>query len=298
MIVSKMSSKPMMGYAGRGFTLVELLLIIALVAMIAAILAPVFQPSPAHRSSCISNVKQCTLGVLQYYQDYDECAPSGVIIPAGQVCAGIRIPGRGWAGEVYPYLKNTQVYKCPDDPTRSDATKTPPWTAISYGMNRNVANKKAAGLVNSAFTVLLFEVTQNQADVTGYTPTTESRDWRSIASNGGDGGGAGYIDFCVPAGEVAKYDTGVMGVPQRFEQVGSWVKNRNAGRHEGAIFGFCDGHVKLLFPSRVSTGHDNSNSVCAQDYGGNPCTKVFGNAAGATTKVNENLLVQATFSTR
>lgn len=268
-------------------TCIELLVVIAIIAILAAILFPVFAQAreKARAVSCLSNAKQLTLGLLQYFQDYDERAPAGAQIPAGQTCAGGRMPGRGWAGEIYPYTKSVQIYRCPDDPTAPDTSVTPALVPVSYGFNMYVANAKVANQVAPAKTVLLFEVYGNTAD------PTSPYDWRSTAANGGDGGGAGYIDYCISASGLAKYDTGVMGVPQHFAQVGTWVRNANYGRHsQGANFGLADGHSKFFLPSRVSSGYTNNNSACNQDYGGTPCAASFGNAAGTSADVG------ATFS--
>ncbi len=61
-----------------GFTLIELLVVIAIIAILAAILFPVFAQARegARRSSCLSNTKQTTTGMLMYAQDYDETLPS------------------------------------------------------------------------------------------------------------------------------------------------------------------------------------------------------------------------------
>lgn len=57
-----------------GFTLIELLVVIAIIAILAAILFPVFAQAreKARAITGASNLKQISLGVLQYLQDNDE----------------------------------------------------------------------------------------------------------------------------------------------------------------------------------------------------------------------------------
>ena len=57
--------------AQRGFTLIELLVVIAIIAILAAILFPVFARARenARKTSCMSNMKQLGLAVMQYTQD-------------------------------------------------------------------------------------------------------------------------------------------------------------------------------------------------------------------------------------
>ena len=57
----------------RGFTLIELLVVIAINAILSAILFPVFAKAQeqARQPSCLSNVKQLGLAMMQYSQDRD-----------------------------------------------------------------------------------------------------------------------------------------------------------------------------------------------------------------------------------
>src|SRR6187431_2992756 len=61
----------------RGFTLIKLLVVIAIIAILAAILFPVFAQAreKARQTTCTSNMKNLGLAIMMYVQDYDETYP-------------------------------------------------------------------------------------------------------------------------------------------------------------------------------------------------------------------------------
>jgi prepilin-type N-terminal cleavage/methylation domain-containing protein/prepilin-type processing-associated H-X9-DG protein len=129
----------------RGFTLIELLVVIAIIAILAAILFPVFAQAreKARAISCLSNVKQSGLALAMYVQDYDETTPK-----LGH--------GTEWWSQIYPYVKNTAVFLCPD---RTDGgpetqyvggTGGQPLTLPSlsgYGYNWGPIQRRGGGLL-------------------------------------------------------------------------------------------------------------------------------------------------------
>jgi len=103
------------------FTLIELLIVIAIIAILSAILFPVFAQAreKARQATCVSNLKQFTLAILQYAQDADECMPMAINaklqIGPGIVALNPALHEWGVHDEVMPYIKNRDVFKCPDD---------------------------------------------------------------------------------------------------------------------------------------------------------------------------------------
>ena len=63
----------------------------------------------------MSNLKQLALGITQYTQDSDETFPSNASgswlgpDPSSASAAG------DWSNQIYPFVKSTGVYRCPDD---------------------------------------------------------------------------------------------------------------------------------------------------------------------------------------
>jgi prepilin-type N-terminal cleavage/methylation domain-containing protein len=117
----------------HAFTLIELLVVIAIIAILAAILFPVFARAreAARKTSCVSNVKQLSLAVLMYAQDYDELYPrmeergnEGDAHPLiGGMFAGTAPNGGSFcqaqnkytpADQLQPYTKNDGIFQCPN----------------------------------------------------------------------------------------------------------------------------------------------------------------------------------------
>jgi prepilin-type N-terminal cleavage/methylation domain-containing protein/prepilin-type processing-associated H-X9-DG protein len=145
----------------NGFTLIELLVVIAIIAILAAILFPVFAQAreKARQTSCLSNNKQISLGVLMYSQDYDEMYPLGAyntdptlpvqmwydfVEPYIKVGAGGVITSATPAGRknpalwICPSLSNTQVPMAPGDPVPGPFPAGRYFPSFSYMANANL----------------------------------------------------------------------------------------------------------------------------------------------------------------
>ena len=97
----------------HGFTLIEILVVLTIIVLLAALLFPAFSRSreAARRASCQSNLKQVGLSLLQYSQDYDGTTPP---IYTGTAAAD-KNPNN-WRVLMFPYVKSEQVFRCPSNP--------------------------------------------------------------------------------------------------------------------------------------------------------------------------------------
>ncbi len=111
---------------GRGFTLIELLVVIGIIAILAALLFPVFATArkKAQAAQCQSNLKQIGLAIEMYASDWDQRFPFGIDC-ADYYCPEIWngfpqyqawIPYMAFVHVVLdPYVKNNEIWHCSRD---------------------------------------------------------------------------------------------------------------------------------------------------------------------------------------
>ena len=256
----------------KGFTLIELLVVIAIIAILAAILFPVFAQAreKARAIACLSNTKQLSLAALQYSQDFDEKSADG---------ANTDGLGSGWAGQIYPYVKSTGVFRCPDDASKEIGFGSP----SSFGYNRNCAiynpggppdGRSLSGFTSPAKTVLFFEVTKSgyydvsKPYING--PGAPSGPWNGDLTYGG-----GSVAGCGLGGQwdMVGYNCHFGGGTNdgtHVQYATGYLRNSDpsaaghadftgpTGRHTGgANYCMADGHAKFFRPSSVSGGYPN-----------------------------------------
>ena len=114
----------------QAFTLIEILVVLAIISLLSAILFPAFARARenARSSACLSNLKQVNLAMNQYSQDFDEHFPP---ISSGQYNVASN-PYIFWPNFVLPYIKNTQVFTCPDFPNDGNTVGAKPTSANFY----------------------------------------------------------------------------------------------------------------------------------------------------------------------
>lgn len=94
----------------RAFTLVELIIVIAILAILAAVLFPVLAKSreKARLSTCSSNLRQISVGILQYAQD------------SGEKMVPQTMGGKEWTQIMQPYFKDQSIFQCPSNPRSTE----------------------------------------------------------------------------------------------------------------------------------------------------------------------------------
>jgi len=258
----------------KGFTLIELLVVIAIIAILAAILFPVFAQAraKARQAVCLSNVKQISLAILMYGQDYDYKTPwqaDGVALAAyGNQCllnpwfgtkaftwssTAANNPGDnsvGWvdsARAVFrPYTKNDELQHCPSD----TGTALSPQDLIDGGVDPNdptswgsawpcfinsSSNTSSSYAAKLPFSV--FAGVKGTAIGTsyGYDPPTGTIEgpWAWNALTNAAGGTWGWN---------YKNKVGVES-PSKYP----WMNDSATPGHNGGFnYGFLDGHAKWL----------------------------------------------------
>jgi prepilin-type N-terminal cleavage/methylation domain-containing protein/prepilin-type processing-associated H-X9-DG protein len=265
----------------RAFTLIELLVVIAIIAILAAILFPVFAKAreKAKQSQSLNNVKQLTLGVMQYSQDYDETFPGWVQNSNGSFAHNT------WDEQINSQIKSNDVFsngntgiKSPSDPKKD--------RVLTYAINGAlIAPVNAAGSVtwggvtaangpallgpssvtSPAETILFAEVATDAPPIT--TPTGAiSRRTDAISGPGvvADSQGSSEWLSAQPSAagsaviDISPFEWVAQGlrtnVPYDDNQwtaaaYGSPINAKGVARDlysGGGTYGFVDGHVKFL----------------------------------------------------
>ena len=136
-------------FLGDGFTLVELLLVLAIIAILAALLMPALATaqSKGKQTACLNNLKQSILSCQMYSADNDgKLAQNNPLAEPGgncwvlgdmKVAADATNTAMIRQGKLFPYSKQVALYRCPTDPSHvNDAPRV-----RSYSMNSWVGSR-------------------------------------------------------------------------------------------------------------------------------------------------------------
>jgi len=153
----------------RGFTLIELIVVLAVIAILMSMVYPMYTSisERAKATKDMSNLRQIGLGLQTYLNDKDDILPV-INAPPGT--------GTNLNPVIYPkYIATRRVFQSPFDKRAVSETDTAPF---SYGINRNIydlINGNMARVVSPASTILMAPNYSGNPSI--------STSWTGIATN-------------------------------------------------------------------------------------------------------------------
>lgn len=230
----------------QAFTLIELLTVIAIIGILAAIIIPTVGSvrQSAQASVCLSNLRQVGLSTLVYASDNKNFLPDAgagndptwartlstyMSIPAGQKSTIFTCPGA-----LVPVEESTNAFS-PTNPAGD--------IVLTYGMHAGLMPRGAKALALSKVArptnvILCADMCQDPSNK-GWTPNSIEQPSIFVSQSGGRGGSIDLNEFISTATDD---DTGS----------NKWMRYRHKGRVNVTM---CDGHAASLVKGQIQNRH-------------------------------------------
>ena len=180
-----------MNKKAKGFTLIELMVVIGIIGILAGLLFPAFQAfrEKSRRASCVNNLKQIGLGMKAYTDVSREWFPSDdpLMDDASTSDGAISALCHSW---VFKTVKDLKIYICPSDKCTTVAADTTAMedSTCSYGYVYGLHESDDPGKLVAADD----DHQDGDDDFAGYHDYIDATNDKTC--HGVDGGNAMYLD--------------------------------------------------------------------------------------------------------
>lgn len=230
-----------------GFTLIEVLAVVGILAILAAILFPVMSNARqrGRQASCSSNVRQLALAFTAYTADWDGAYPPHEISEGRQEGQAIHDP---WDRRLFGYIGSDALYVCP---ANDEGTFSYAYNAWIAQPERYVGNyrvkptefyaREGSEIPDPSGTILLFEVSNPDPALRGMVG---ERDLLGVTLKQA-------VEGAYPGDRDLVEAWRLEALQGKGEEIPDWAWPRH---FRGSLFGFADGHVR--WHKRLDKGYN------------------------------------------